>query len=128
MGQGAAEARWRLSGSSAGPGRLACGGRRDRSILWLLPVFFSRHPPRFGALSSVDPLEDAQGLVAEKRIAVPGFPARSGIVGGQEDLVDIEDGIVGHTEGLAAAANIPGIGAQAIAIDRKAIVLPNRAA
>src|SRR5579871_355826 len=71
-----------------------------------------------GGSDVVDCHEHAQALIAEQDIAIPRFAARGGIVGGQEDLVDVQDGIVGHAESLAAGADIPGIGTQAIAVDR----------
>src|SRR5579871_5686634 len=81
-----------------------------------------------GASPAVEGMEDSEGFIAEEEIVAPRFPARSGIVGGQEDLVDIQDGIVGYAEGLAAGADIPGVRTQALAVDREAIGLSRRAA
>ncbi len=78
-------------------------------------------------LSAVDAVEDAEGLIAEHDIAVPRLAADRAVVGVQQDLVDVERREVGY-EGWPTRADVPGIGAQPVAIHQKAEALPHATA
>ncbi len=76
---------------------------------------------------AVHPVEDSIGFTPEGGIGTPRFAAHGITICGEQNLEHVDRIIIGYAEGLSAGADVPQIGAQAITIDRKAIVLPNRA-